>query len=53
MRRCDLAANSEKEVSRCQMTKAKHIAIVASGIQLLNILRNVDENIIVNKVFRC
>lgn len=35
------------------MMKAKHIAIVASGIQLLNILRDVDENTIVNKVFRC
>lgn len=53
MRRCDLATNSEKEVSRCQMTEVKKIAIVASSIQLLNILRDVDENTIMTKVFRC
>lgn len=53
MRRCDLATDSEKEVSWCQMTKAKHIARVASGIRLLNILGDSDENTIVNKVFRC
>lgn len=51
MRRCDLATNSEKEVSRCQMTEVKNIAIIASSIQLLNILRDADENTMMNMKF--